>query len=658
MAMEQPQGSGSTILMVIAVGLVSFGLGWFVGINNVSPETDDADEAETAAVDGESFGDSDQIPVGDSPVMGNPNAPVTIVEFTSMQCPFCGRAADTLKELVEEYPEEVRIVFKHFPLNMQDQAKPASKAAAAADRQGKFWEMKDALFDNLNRYGNEPMEDLGAELAADLDMDVDQFREDFNDPEIEQLIDREQSLGRELGVSGTPAFFVNGEMVTGAQSLAKFSEVVDRQLEIIADLQEEGVEQDELYAAAVRQNLGDADDEPDEPERPERPEPQEPDVEVHMLEVEDDDPVKGASEEDALVTIMEFSSFQCPHCARGARTLSQLVEKYPDQVRVVFKHFPLSFQEHSEPASRAAVAAGNQDKFWEMYDLLYENQRSLGESGIFERLAGEIGLNMDRFKSDFEAPETAQKVEDAQAAGRSAGIRGTPGFLINGIKETGAQPLQVFERHVRSQVEIAEEIKEEQGLSGDELYAAIVEHNKEGGDADDDGPDLSVGDSFVKGNPDADVTIFEFSSFQCPFCARAADTLGDVLDEYEGDVRLVYKNFPLGFQAESEPAARAAVAAGQQDRFWEMYEALYDNQGRFGESGLWEELAQDIGLNMDQFQEDFESDAVAEQVKSEQSEGRSVGVQGTPAFFINGEELTGAQPIDRFRSVIDRHLDG
>ena len=668
MAMEQPQGNGSTVLMVIAVGLIGFGLGWFVGNNNVTPETGD-EAAAVADADIDGVGDSDQIPVGDSPVLGNPDAPVTVVEFTSMQCPFCARGAETLKELAEKYPEEVRIVFKHFPLAMQQEAKPASKAAAAADRQGKFWEMKDALFENLSNYGDQPMEDLGAELAADLGMDVDQFREDFNDPEIEAIVERDQELGQGLGVRGTPHFFVNGEVVNGAQPIEKFSEVVDRQLEIIEELRADGTADEELYAAAVRQNLGD--DEPAQPDRPERPQPEEPETEVHMVDVQDHDAIKGASEDDALVTIMEFSSFQCPHCARGASTLADLLEKYPDEVRVVFKHFPLGFQEHSEPASRAAVAAGNQDKFWEMYDLLYENQRSLGSDGIFERLAEEIGLNMGRFNSDFEDPATAKIVEDSQAEGRSAGIRGTPGFLINGIKETGAQPLQVFERHVEQQVEIAKQIRDDENLSGNELYAAIVEHNKEeAGSAapspqpEADEPDtidedaLSVGDSFVKGDPDAPVTIYEFSSFQCPFCARAADTLADVLDEYEGDVRLVYKNFPLAFQAQSEPAARAAVAAGQQDRFWEMYEALYENQSDFGDSDLWENLAQEIGLNMDQFRSDFESDAVAEQVSAEQEEGASVGVQGTPAFFINGEELTGAQPIERFRQVIDGHLDG
>ena len=668
MAMEQPQGSGSTILMVIAVGILAFGLGWFVGNNNAGPS--DADSGAAVADIGD-VGDSDTLPVGDSPTKGNPNAPITVVEFTSMQCPFCARAAGTLDELVEKYPDDVRLVFKHFPLAMQQEAKPASIALVAAHRQDDdaFWDMKTALFERIDDYGSEPMEDMGAAIAEDLGLDVDQFREDFNDPDVEAIVDRDQELGEGLGVRGTPHFFVNGEVVNGAQPLDKFSEVVERQLGIIDQLREDGVSDEELYAAAVRQNL-DADD---EPEQAERPEPAEDETEVHMVDIQDHDHAKGASEEDALVTIMEFSSFQCPHCARGAETLSELVEKYPDEVRVVFKHFPLGFQEHSEPASRAAVAAGNQDKFWEYYDLLYENQRQLGQDGLFTDLAEELGLDIAQFESDFDDAATAQIVEDSQAEGRSAGIQGTPGFLINGIKETGAQPLGVFENYVQEQIEVANQIKDDQGLSGNELYAAIVEHNKDelgGAAAPEPAPepaeeeptvidedDLSVGDSYTKGADDPQVTIYEFSSFQCPFCARAADTMTEVMEEYGDEVQLVYKNFPLPFQEESEPAARAALAAGEQGQFWEMYEALYENQDRFG-SSLWEELAQDIGLDMSQFQSDFESDAIADQVEAEAQEGRSVGVQGTPAFFINGEELTGAQPIERFRQVIDSHLDG
>ena len=98
------------------------------------------------------------------------------------------------------------------------------------------------------------------------------------------------------------------------------------------------------------------------------------------------------------------------------------------------------------------------------------------------------------------------------------------------------------------------------------------------------------------------------------------------------------------------------MAAGEQGSFWEMYDALYDNQRRLGESGIFEELARDIGLNIDRFNQDFESDAIAQQVREEQSMGQELGVRGTPHFFVNGESLRGAQPFQEFKQVIDRQL--
>src|SRR5699024_7214499 len=120
-------------------------------------------------------------------IMGNPSAPVTIVEFTSMQCPFCARAAGTLAELVESRPDDVRLVFKHFPLTMQQQAEPASRAIVAAGNQDKTFEMKELLFDNIDRYREGNFDDLAVELAGKLDLDIDKFKKNYDAPETAQI---------------------------------------------------------------------------------------------------------------------------------------------------------------------------------------------------------------------------------------------------------------------------------------------------------------------------------------------------------------------------------------------------------------------------------------------------------------------------------------
>ncbi|MFU8803156.1 MAG: DsbA family protein [Bradymonadaceae bacterium] len=668
MAIEQQSSGGTAILTTIAVALLAFGLGWFVGSSNVDPSEDSAVATGAAvAPSGDAVDDSAKIPVGDSPIYGKADAPITVVDFSSLQCPFCARGATTIKELVEKYPNDVRVVFKHFPLAFQAQAKPASVAVEAAGRQGKFYEMKEKMFANMQEFRTADMTELSVKLAGELNLDIEQFKKDLADPAVTAKVDKDQKLGESLGVKGTPHFFVNGERVSGAQPLPKFEEIVKRQLDEAKELLAAGTSRSGLYAAMVDKNFA---AEPAAPAAAERaPAPAQ---EVHMVPVRDTDATKGGEKGDYLVTIHEYSSFQCPFCARGAETMRAIHKKYPEQVRVVFKHFPLSFQQHSEPAARAAVAAQEQGKFWEMYDLLYENQKALGQAGIFDKLAGELNLNMAKFKADFESPAVAERVKQNQADGSSAGIRGTPGFLINGIKVVGAQPQPAFEQHIEAQIKIAEGIKKEKGLKGDALYAAVVEHNKKAAPApgaaaptpaappapapkigDDE---LSVGNSPTKGPANAPVTIYEFSSFQCPFCARGAETLREIVKQYPTQVRVVYKQFPLPFQANSEPAARASLAAKEQGKFWEMYDLLYENQRNLAQDGLFERLAGQLGLNVEKFKKDFDDPKIAAQVKAEHAAGSAVGVRGTPAFFINGTRLVGAQPIDKFKEIIDAEL--
>lgn len=147
--------------------------------------------------------------------------------------------------------------------------------------------------------------------------------------------------------------------------------------------------------------------------------------------------------ENAPVTIIEFSDFECPFCKRGADTVKEVVKEYPDKVRVAFKNLPLDFHKNAEPAAKAALAAGKQGKFWEMHDALFENQRTLTED-FFLKTAEKLGLDMDKFKADMKSPEIQKQIEEDKQLAQKAGIRGTPGFVINGVKLSGAQPLPRF----------------------------------------------------------------------------------------------------------------------------------------------------------------------------------------------------------------------
>jgi len=145
-------------------------------------------------------------------------------------------------------------------------------------------------------------------------------------------------------------------------------------------------------------------------------------------------PIDGApsrGSQMAQVTIVEFSDFECPYCGRAHPLLQQVLSEFEGRVRVVFMQYPLSSHPHAMPAARAAVAAGNQDRFWEMHDLLFEHQQQLEQEHL-ERYAEQIGLDMDRFRRDMESSETQDRVEANKELGHENGVEGTPSFFING----------------------------------------------------------------------------------------------------------------------------------------------------------------------------------------------------------------------------------
>lgn len=141
--------------------------------------------------------------------------------------------------------------------------------------------------------------------------------------------------------------------------------------------------------------------------------------------------VKGA--ENAPVTITVFDDFQCPYCARLVPTLNQVIADYPEQVRLVFKNFPLGMHKYAKQAAIAGIAARNQDKFWPLHDQLFANYNKLDDAKIRE-LAESVGLDMVLFDKDMANPFLQQEVAADLALGTQAGVRGTPALYINGVQ--------------------------------------------------------------------------------------------------------------------------------------------------------------------------------------------------------------------------------
>ena len=163
------------------------------------------------------------MPVGTSYIKGNKNAPITVAEFSDFQCPYCARFAPTIDQVLKAYPNDVKFVYKDFPLSFHKQAKNAAKAARAAGEQGKFWEMHDLIFEKFSTVN----EEMFKEFATKLNLDMNKFVADFSGSKYDSLIQQDINLGRQSGVSGTPTLYMNGKRMKG-RSFDDFKQAIDK----------------------------------------------------------------------------------------------------------------------------------------------------------------------------------------------------------------------------------------------------------------------------------------------------------------------------------------------------------------------------------------------------------------------------------------------
>ena len=167
--------------------------------------------------------------------------------------------------------------------------------------------------------------------------------------------------------------------------------------------------------------------------------------------------------------------------------------------------------------------------------------------------------------------------------------------------------------------------------------------------------EVSADDDPVKGDKDAEVTIIEFSDFQCPFCGRFFDqTFSQIKTNYidTGKIKFVYRDFPLdSIHPQARPAALAAECADDQGKFWEYHDLLFQKQDEWTATGtpFFKQYAKDLGLDTNKFNSCLDSKKHEDEIQKDLNDGVSVGVQGTPAFFINGILLSGAQPYSAFK---------
>ena len=635
-------------------------VGFLVG-QRVHLDKDDGNRPAAAAAAPDSSVERYKIPVGNAAVTGSQSAKVTIIEFSDYQCPYCSRVEPTLEKLKRSYGKDLRVAFKHNPLPFHQNAAPASRAALAAREQGddKFWAYHAKLFQNQDKLDEQHLE----QFAQELGLNVAKWKSDLgqNKSKYDEQIQRDQAEASKFGARGTPAFFINGRSLSGAQPYENFSKIVDEELATASKLIKAGVKADQIYGALIQNGKEQAAAEkPAQQQKP--PEFRLPDPSIVFKVPVGNGPTMGPK--NAKVTIIEYSDFQCPYCSRVVETLNKLRKSFDGEIRIAFKQLPLPFHNNAHIAAEAALAAHEQGKFWEMHDKMFANQQGLDKDSLV-KYAGELGLDVGKFKAALESGKFKKQVDDELAEGNSFGARGTPSFFINGKPFHGAQPFENFEKMVQNEIKLAN-AKLQSGTAPDALYAELTKDGKDKAEAPKQAPAAAppedktvykalIGDAPMKGPANAKVTIVEFSDFQCPFCSRVEPTITQLMKEYPKDVRVVFKQLPLPFHNNAHIAAEAALAAHEQGKFWEMHAKLFANQQALDRPNL-DKYAQELGLNMKKFAAALDSGKYKAKVDAELAEGNKIGANGTPAFFINGRSLSGAQPIDSFKAVVDSAL--
>jgi protein-disulfide isomerase len=307
-------------------------------------------------------------------------------------------------------------------------------------------------------------------------------------------------------------------------------------------------------------------------------------------------------------------------------------------IRLLFKHAPAATNPNAFLAHEAALAAGAQGKFWEMHDTLFENQTKLTRTDLIE-YAKALGLNLPAFQRALDNHTYRPIIERDLAEAKGLGVTTTPMFFVNGRRLVGPQgyaSLGAVIESLLAGIPQSERVQEEIVASGP-AQAINLEHAP------------------TRGTAAATVSLVEFSDFECPFCADTAPVVHQLLTAYPAQVHFAFKHYPLPMHKESLLAHEAALAAGDQGKFWEMHDALFAGQDKLTRDDLIAKARQ-LNLDMPRFTKDLDSHRFKSQVEADRQEGNRLGVDGTPFFFINGHAISGAVDLPEFKKLIDAAL--
>lgn len=391
------------------------------------------------------------VPRGTGPTEGPADAPITIVMWSDHACGYCIRAQVTLDHLVRLYPGQIKFVHRTLPLDEDDTL--SAEAALAAAAQGRFRPMSDRLYVVHGKVDRAAVE----LMARELGLDMLRFRHALDTGRYRAQVAADVKDATTLGITGTPIFFVNGRAISGNQALKVFADTVDEELARAKG----GATYEELVIKG-------------------KPAADIPDTDRPSLDLDLETTYKMGlglpghqqGPDDALVTIVVWGDFQCPFCAKMAPILTQVRAKYGDQVRVVYRHMPMTFHKKAALAAEAAVAAAEQGKFWPFHDALWAGFGHL-ERADLEQYAQIAGLDLARFRAALDDRRHHDVVIAEGAAGLALGVDGTPTSFINGKPIIGAKDFAGVAKVVDEQLAQAKQVVAG-GIPARDYYAVVM----------------------------------------------------------------------------------------------------------------------------------------------------------------------------------------
>ena len=390
----------------------------------------------------------------DDPMRGDRTALVTIVVFSDYQCPFCKKLEPTLDDVRAKYGHDVRVVWKDNPLSFHPNAKPCAEAARGVfmlGGNGAYWSFHDSAFANQTSLD----ESHYVSWATAAGVDGSKIRSGLHAHTWHTKVEDDIAVGKSMGVMGTPASYINGILLTGAQPLSAFEKVIDVELPKARAAVASGTAPDRVYVERSKANFGTKSPMATAPTViPTVPPPSLLAEVVYNVPV-GTSPVRGAAL--AKVTLVVFGDYQDPYTAKLEPTLEKLAMDYGADLRIVWKDDPLLFHPQAEAAAELAREARSQKGdvvFWQVHDALLADQSHMQNADLLA-LARRYGLDEGKVSTAILTKKWTSVISADTTLARSVGAMGTPTSFVDGRRVVGASADSEFTRRIDEDLIVA-----------------------------------------------------------------------------------------------------------------------------------------------------------------------------------------------------------